>query len=273
MPTPRFFPGRIMSMFKIQHIPRGCPKHSPKPQHGSFLLVLLLSLLALPLLGPLQAQENRIKPSQAEPPRLKATDHSIDIPPTALAQLDQFFRTLQSNNSKLAFLNLFDKTQFKEDSQIIENFVSASQGSIERFGKYDKFTLLEQAAVFLKFPTFPSKAPNSFAGNFFTSLPLVTTGAWPISALTTCANTFRFNQKLAPCPKMFRSKLRNFLSLCKAIAQLKALKTFLPALPSKIPDPMSMPSPSAWIKPSKITEPCVTMNFLMSAPLPQKSLC
>jgi hypothetical protein len=108
---------------------------------------LFAGLLALGLTLPATAQENRIKPAQTEPARLKPADNSVDIPASALAQLDQFFRTLQSNNSKLAFLNLFDKTQFKEDNEVIENFITASQGSIDRFGKYDRFTAWESNKV------------------------------------------------------------------------------------------------------------------------------
>jgi hypothetical protein len=108
---------------------------------------ILCGIFAMTLLQALEAQESRIKPAQVEPARLKATDSPIEIPASAQAQLNQFFGTLISGNSKLAFLNLFDKTQFKEDNEVIENFVAASQGSIERFGKYEKFTSLENSRI------------------------------------------------------------------------------------------------------------------------------
>jgi hypothetical protein len=98
-------------------------------------------------LSPHLISQDQLKPTKSEPARLKITgktaEANIEIPPSAQAQIDQFFSTLRAGNSKLAFLNLFEKTQFKEDNEIIENFVTASQGSIERFGKYENFSLLE----------------------------------------------------------------------------------------------------------------------------------
>lgn len=116
----------------------------------TLLLNFLLVLGFLILLGSLNlnSQENRIKPSNNEPPRLKpSTPSSIEIPSAALTQLDLFFRTLQAGNSKLAFLNLFEKTQFKDDKEVIENFVAASQGGIDRFGSYGKFTPFESKKI------------------------------------------------------------------------------------------------------------------------------
>jgi len=110
-------------------------------------LPLLAAAYTLALLSPLSAQENRIKPTQVEPARLKTSDSNIEIPPAAQTQINRFFSTLQAGNSKLAFLNLFEKTQFKEDNEVIENFVAASQGSIERFGNYERFTPFENKKI------------------------------------------------------------------------------------------------------------------------------
>jgi hypothetical protein len=108
-----------------------------------------VSLLASLLLtgSSVHAQEDRVKPTKNEPSRLKTSAHSLEIPPAPQAQLDQFFRTLQAGNSKLAFLNLFEKTQFKDDTDVIDNFVAASQGGIERFGKYGKFYPFESSRI------------------------------------------------------------------------------------------------------------------------------
>ncbi|NJK90528.1 MAG: hypothetical protein HC904_01070 [Blastochloris sp.] len=117
-----------------------CIRHLP-------LLLGLLLCLTSPSLRAASSDDSRIS-ATPQPARLKTSSApSLEIPANAQRQLNQFFSTLQSGNSKLAFLNLFDKTQFKEDTEIIENFITASQGSIERFGPYKKFAPFETTRI------------------------------------------------------------------------------------------------------------------------------
>jgi len=96
------------------------------------LVLCLLPLLAAASLSA-QSSPGRLKPGQA--------DEAVPLP--IAKQIGLFFTNIQNNNVKHAYDELFKGTRQANDADLIGDFVTMTNNTVEKFGNIDSFELID----------------------------------------------------------------------------------------------------------------------------------